>query len=1152
MVGIAPPKVLLWLALGIVGVLVYAGIERFAHPGGGIAIEAGRTEAAGIAESFLDARGFDLTGFRHATVFQQDTEVRSFFEKEFSREYAHALLADALPVFRWYARWFRHGELTDYRVWLHPDGTVGGFSRRLPDDAPGDRLDEDAADALARSFLADLGRSLDGWSVHQRSAEEHPNRTDHNLTWQRDAFPGAPAYHRMWVQVQGGEIGAFYDYIETPEAWDRAQSRDNAWRNLLQRLSAMPYNALMIAVIGLLLVYMRKGQARYGFAFAIACLVACVDVAASLNNLPNRWIAYATNQPVAGFWAGAVWQIALSGVLTIFNIAILGIVAEVLGRKLSGINARLADLYKPSAWASRDIASAVVVGYGLMGLHLAYNAAFYVIGRDAFGVWSPEPSIYSNLLSTPFPFLYPLTIGLSAAVNEELTFRLIAIALLYRATRSWSVAVFVPAVVWAFQHSLYPQDPVYIRGVELTVVGITYGAVFLRYGLVAVIVAHFGYNAVVSGEILLASGSAYLNLSGAIVLLALTLPLWPAAWRIVRRRPLTVLDVPDTAPYAFDSMPRTVHPPPPIALPPPPSRAAVARLAGLLLSAIAVAAASFAGAAYLEDRHTGAVAGSPLSRAFADDLRPVIETTLRRAEVIAIADEYLAAKGIDPAAWRRTVSFDRSHGNAAMDYLYQRTGWETYWAIVDEKFRHNAHWQVRYFRPGEPEAYYVYILPDGTPHIYWHALAEDAPGATLSQEEARERAEAVIANETPFELAEYALADSDSTVRDNRTDHWFAYEWKGLNPEKASVRLAIRVLGDEALYPVHYVDVPNTWTRERAARDIFDYAAAIVGGALGIAAGVAVGALFVRCYLADLMPWRAAMPWAALLTAIAVIRMFDAAPLWWSNYATTADPAAFTTNAIAQYANSAATTFLGAWVGFAFAAAAVRLYLGRGVTIRNALAAYTRPRWAEGYLRAMAAFAVLVALMAFAVFGSMAVAALRGAEPEVSVFTQAPTPKIEGVELGLVPGLAKAANGLAAAVSGVAFFTFLWAVAARYLNSPVRLIAIYAAFSIAGTLVAMSRPLLGIAEHVLVNAAGAAAMLFLYLVARHLFRGHLAAAACFVGVFAVLSGFAAAGLPEANRLIAPAFLIAAFAAAAYVFRQPPPDGLESPPEHLSS
>lgn len=1141
-----------WIALGVAGVLLYAGIERFAKPGGESAIDVGRFEAAAIAETFLAERGFDVDAFRHATVFQQDNQARSFIEKEFSREEAQHILGENLPLFHWYARWFQPGELTDYRVWLSPEGALNGFARGLPDDAPGDRLGEFAADALARSFLSERAISLDGWSIHQRSAEEHPNRTDHNITWQRDVFPAAPAYHRMWVQIQGGEVGAFYNYIETPEVWDRAQSKDNAWRNLLQQLSAMPYNALMIAVIGLLLVYMRKGQARYGFALAIACLVACVDVAASLNNLPNRWIAYATNQPVAGFWASAVWQIALSGVMTVFNIAILGIVAEVLGRKLWGINARLADLYKPAAWASRDVAAAVVVGYGLMGLHLAYNAAFYVIGRDAFGVWSPEPSIYSNLLSTPFPFLYPLTIGLSAAVNEELTFRLIAVALLYRATRSWSVAILVPAVVWAFQHSLYPQDPVYIRGVELTAVGIAYGVVFLRYGLVAVLVAHFGYNAVVSSEILLTSGSAYLNLSGLIVVLALTLPLWPAAWRIARRKPLAFLDGRSAEPDIVDGLTHPVEPPP-VALPTPPSRKAALRLGAMILAALAIAAGSFAGAAYLESRFPDAVAGSALSRVFAEDLRPVIETTLNRREVTAIADAYLAGKGVDFASWQRTVSFDRSHGDASMDYLYQRTGWETYWAIVEEKFRHNAHWQVRYFQPGEPEAYYVYVLPDGTPHIYWRALAEDAPGAKLSQEEARRIAEAAIANETPFNLGEYALADSDSTVRDNRTDHWFAYEWKGLDPEKASVRLAIRVLGDEALYPVHYVDVPNTWTRERAARGIFDYAAAIVGGALAIAAGIALGALFVRCYLADLLPWRAALPWAAVVSAAAMLRIVDIIPLWWNNYSTTIDPAVFTTAAITQYANSIAMTFLGAWVGVAFAAAVVRLYLGSGATIRTTLAAYPRPQWAEGYLRALAAFSVLFAVGALGFAGSMALAVWHGTEPQVSIFTQAPVPKIEGVELGLIPAIVDAADGLTAALSGLAFFAFFWAVAARYFNSPKRLVAVYLLLSLEGALVAMSRPLLSLAEHIFLMAVGAAVLLFLYLVARNLFHAHLAAAACFICMPAFLGGIGAADLPDAVAMGAiVALLLVGCAAILYIFRTPQTAVLDAPPDHLSS
>ena len=64
--------------------------------------------------------------------------------------------------------------------------------------------------------------------------------------------------------------------------------------------------------------------------------------------------------------------------------------------------------------------------------------------------------------------------------RKRFLFRLLAISLLIRYLKKPWLAVLIPAVVWAFLHANYPQEPIYIRGLELTVVGVIFGVVFLR------------------------------------------------------------------------------------------------------------------------------------------------------------------------------------------------------------------------------------------------------------------------------------------------------------------------------------------------------------------------------------------------------------------------------------------------------------------------------------------------------------------------------------------------------------------------------------------------------------------------------------------------------------------------------------------------
>ena len=146
----------------------------------------------------------------------------------------------------------------------------------------------------------------------------------------------------------------------------------------------------------------------------------------------------------------------------------------------------------------------------------------------------PPEAEYSNILGTSLPFLFPLTIAVSAALSEEFAFRLFSISLLKKYLRVSWVAVLLPALIWAFAHSNYPVFPVYVRGIELTVAGIVFGIVFLRCGLETVIIAHYVIDALLVALPLLKSHNAYFVFSGAVVIVLAFLPL--AVLPVIARR----------------------------------------------------------------------------------------------------------------------------------------------------------------------------------------------------------------------------------------------------------------------------------------------------------------------------------------------------------------------------------------------------------------------------------------------------------------------------------------------------------------------------------------------------------------------------------------------------------------------------------------
>jgi hypothetical protein len=165
-----------------------------------------------------------------------------------------------------------------------------------------------------------------------------------------------------------------------------------------------------------------------------------------------------------------------------------------------------------------------------------YVVLFYAIGRKILGIWMPSDTPSSEALSLPFPFLVPFTMGLFASINEEFCFRLFSISLLSKYIPSRFLPVFISALIWAFAHSDYAVFPVYIRGIELFIMGIILGYAFIKYGILVPIIAHYIFNIlVVSFPIIIHSNTFPIRDLGIIVVLAL-LPIIPGVTGLIKSK----------------------------------------------------------------------------------------------------------------------------------------------------------------------------------------------------------------------------------------------------------------------------------------------------------------------------------------------------------------------------------------------------------------------------------------------------------------------------------------------------------------------------------------------------------------------------------------------------------------------------------------
>jgi hypothetical protein len=492
---------------------------------------------------------------------------------------------------------------------------------------------------------------------------------------------------------------------------------------------------------------------------------------------------------------------------------------------------------------------------------------------------------YENSVNTTIPWIAGVAIGLLAATSEEFLFRLFAIPFLKRLTGSSVVAVIVPAFCWSFLHSAYPNEPPYIRGVEVGLIGILAGIVMLKWGILATLIWHYTVDASLVGLLLVRSNSLYFKVSGVVVGLAALAPLiFAGVSYVARGRFEEDADLLNSAEpiekIRFEPIVETAVAP-----------AAVRRYEALAPGMILFLVVCLA---------VGGVAVWKLKTpAIGDYLKLSVDA--RGAE--SRADAILRQHGADPKTFRRATIFAEVSDPYVNEFLRERVGVKGVNEIYEKKVP-VAVWQVRYFRPGQVEEYSIKLGPDGSFLAFNHRLAEDAAGASLSKEEAQAKAAEYLMEVKKLDLSQWTLVEADSDKRLHRTDHELCWEQnqpldgvggkeatlESGGPGHAYARVKVAVLGDEVVdYRDSYyakpeareeaeardgavlwsfVKIPDDWRRKQESESLLRtvYAAGVpilLFGGLGITALV-VFFKNVRSQAMREIPWRRLAFWGGL------------------------------------------------------------------------------------------------------------------------------------------------------------------------------------------------------------------------------------------------------------------------------------------------
>jgi membrane protease YdiL (CAAX protease family) len=880
---------LIWILAGLLGAGVAYKYFFQAFPEASIEFKVPRAAALEQARQFAMAQGAQLDGYQSSIVFEVDDAAKTYLEREVGLKQANQMMTNDVHIWYWQVRFFRPLQKEEFKVLVGPAGGVVGYTHELEETAPGVRLERAAAQSAAESFLRDtLHADLSRYEFRDQEAnsEELSNRRDWSFSWELRGFLAKDAPYRLNVTLAGDRVSEYKEFLKVPEAWQRGYDRLRSSNNLLEYFALIPYAFFLGGCLYVIFSLGRIGLLEWRGGLALGIFVTVLFFIMTMNQWPLERAAYDTNTPYSIFFLSQAGRAAL---LSIFS-ALLVVLAVVPGEPLYRVSQpgkiRLGVGLRLPGIRTKEFFRANVIGICLAAAHIGYITIFYIVSRT-LGAWAPQDLNYTDVVSTWLPWVYPLAIGIYAATSEEFLFRLFAIPYLLRMTKSRFLAVVLPAFAWGFLHVNYPQEPAYIRGIEVGLIGIVAGLVMLRWGIWATLTWHYTVDAFLISTSLLRSNGAYLRVSGAIVGGAALIPLAIAAISYLSRG-------------GFETDPALLNSARPLAAPPAQEAPGGTQEAAPKVDSESAATKISPEYTAMSSRTLailavcGVLGVALLVGVKREAIGDFVRFQIDASGAAARSDQVLRERKLDPTTYQRAATITYTFDGYANEYLRRTIGI----AAANRVYRDqvpSAFWTVRYFRDSQNEEYMVVLRTDGSLHSLHHTLDEKAPGANLNKEDALSRAEAYLRDQKKLDLSSWNLVETNTDKLPARTDHTFIWEQKAAldaasGQSGAHVRMQLQVQGDKVSGYRVFIKIPDTWrdaeSRTTAAQVMQTFGKVLLVGVILIAVLV----MFLRSLKhpeIERVPWRWLGKCSAWVLLAAIAIFVNRAPQLLNSYPTT-------------------------------------------------------------------------------------------------------------------------------------------------------------------------------------------------------------------------------------------------------------------------
>ncbi|NOY60014.1 MAG: CPBP family intramembrane metalloprotease, partial [Calditrichaeota bacterium] len=555
----------------------------------------------------------------------------------------------------------------------------------------------------------------------------------------------------------------------------------------------------LFAMLVMLIVYTRHRDIRWRTAAWFGIVAAVLTFLSYLNDLPVTFYNYATTDPLSGFILREIVIDLVNALLSGAGIFFLTAAAEPLYREKYKNQLSLTRMLSWRGMRTKKSFIAILVGLTMTIGFAAYQVVFYLTSQK-LGGWAPQDIPYDNLLNTAFPWISVLLIGFMPAVTEEFISRMFSISFFEKFIKVRWLSVIIPAFIWGFAHANYPNQPFYIRGLEVGTTGIIVGIIMLRFGILATLVWHYTVDAFYTALVLLRSGNPYFISTAAIGGSIMLLPLLIALVAYVKNKsfsPETELtneaegtsrlsEVKSKAPetdvpvYQWLSW----------------KRLATGFVVGLLLFAFY----------FLKTDRFGDFVKFPTGK----------------KEARSAALKFLQSRNFDVSEYKSVVYASERFNSLAAKYVLENSDIKRLNKLYSSESK-GSRWGVRFFKPLVRKEYNVFLDPKDLSLVSFdRIIEEDAEGADIPQDSALVIA-TKFAESQSIDVENLDLKEASSEKRKNRRDYTFIWEAKQgdvRNIAELKYRVMVRLQGDVVSTFTTFPKLPESWQRARQKRTV--------------------------------------------------------------------------------------------------------------------------------------------------------------------------------------------------------------------------------------------------------------------------------------------------------------------------------------------